>query len=90
MTPNQKRIKTLFESRAPVCVDHIVCKRDGAVELKHSYFHHSQTADEFAARVAQALRQADIPAVVTSRDDFANWPKTSYIVAIVAEVPHAM
>ena len=85
MTPYQKRIKTFFQDVAPVCADQIVCKKSGAIEIKHSYFYHTQSSQEWARKITEALRMADIPATVTDRDDFANWPTTSYVVAIVNE-----
>lgn len=85
MTPFQKRIKTYFETQAPVCADHIICKKSGAVELKHSYFYHTQSSEQYAASVRDALAVVQIAATVTDRDDFAQWPKSSYIVAIIQE-----
>jgi hypothetical protein len=86
MTPYQKRIKTFIQDVAPVFADQIVCKKTGEIELKRGYFYtFRKTAEGWAASVEQALRMADIPGCVTFRDEWANWPKTSYFTAIVKE-----
>ena len=86
MTAYQKRVRAYIEGQAPVCADHIICKRDGALEIRRGYFYaFGMTAEAWAASVEQALRTADIPAIVTGRDDRADWPKTSYFTAIVKE-----
>jgi hypothetical protein len=86
MTPFQARIKSYIMDQAPVCADAIICKKTGEVEVRRAYFYTSgNTAEKWADSVATALKTIDIAAKVTFRDDFANWPRTSYFTAIVRE-----
>lgn len=86
MTPYQKRVKTYLQDQCQVCLDQIVCKRDGTLEVKRGYFYRfGTTAETWADSVAAALKTADIPAHVYGRDDWAAWPKTSYFTAVICE-----
>jgi hypothetical protein len=59
-------------------------KADGSVEVKESYFYtFGKSAEDWAEKVQAELRAAGIKCMVTAEDRFANWPKTSYWVAIV-------
>ena len=58
--------------------------RAGKVEVRRAYFYtHGMTAEKFAAQVAQACKDCGISVSVEGRDDYANWPKTSYFTAVV-------
>lgn len=83
MTEFQKKVKEALAGSS-VSPDKMVCKRDGKVEVKRSYFyHHGATAEKWAVRVREVLEAVGYEVEVDSRDDWANWPKTSYLVAIV-------
>jgi hypothetical protein len=86
MTTFQARVKSYIMDQAPVCADAIICKKTGEVEVKRGYFYtFGNTAEKWADSVADSLKTVGIPAIVTHRNDFANWPKTSYFVAVVKE-----
>lgn len=90
-TEFQKSIVKFFAgdfvpSAKNIYVDHVVCKADGSAEVKKGYFYRcGMTATKWAAEVADALNGARLNVVATGRDDYADWPRTSYFVAIVRE-----
>jgi hypothetical protein len=62
----------------------VVCKRDGSVEIKSAYFYrHGQTSQKWAHEVEQRLDSADFFYISEHRDDWREWPKTSYFVAVL-------
>ena len=83
MTKRQKRIReALRESN--VWPEKVICKRDGSVEVKKSYFyHHGQTCEKLAEKVKEVLLAGGLKVAVESRDDYATWPTTSYLVCII-------
>ena len=86
MTKRQKEIKTKI-SEAAVYPDEgqVICHKDGTVSVKRSYFYqHGQSAGSWGEKVVQELRNVGcIVALVETRDDYNNWPKTSYFVAVI-------
>ncbi|NLE58690.1 MAG: hypothetical protein GX616_10040 [Planctomycetes bacterium] len=84
MTPAQKTIRKLLEESPKVFADKVTFKRDGAVEVRRSYFYtFGETAEDWAVKVAAELKAAGIAAQVDARNEFAQWPKQSYWCAIV-------
>jgi ribosomal protein L22 len=83
-TTFQKQVKqAILDNTMP---DHIICKRDGSVTVKKSYFYRmGRTPEKLAAGIEQALASANITANVQAYDAFAQWPKTSYLVAEIRE-----
>lgn len=66
--------------------DHIVVRKNGTVEVKRSYFYRmGQTAEGLAEKVAECLKVGGFDVKVTGRDDYANWPQTSYFVAVIED-----
>ena len=56
------------------------------VDVKRYFFYrHGQTAETWAKQVALALEGSGL-AVTDSREDYRQWPTSSYFVAVVAEV----
>jgi hypothetical protein len=85
-TKFQKAVKQAVEVEGAVYADKVVCKADGSVEVKHSFFYrHGNTADKWATKVFQALEAVGIESRVDAREDFRQWPAESYFVAIVNE-----
>ena len=83
MTEFQKRVKKVLEA-SKIYPDRVVCKRNGMVEVKRSYFYrHGDSAEKFAARIQKILESEGLKVMVDSRDDWARFPTTSYFVAIV-------
>ena len=83
MTEFQKRVKKVLEDSS-VYPDKMVCKRNGMVEVKKSYFYRcGDSAEKLATRVQKVLEAEGVEVMVDSRDDWAAWPKTSYFVAVV-------
>lgn len=87
-TQFQKSVKQVFESPdAVACADQITCRKDGTVLVRRSYFYtHGNTAEKWADKVSADLAAAGIAHNATGRDDYANWPKTSYFTAIISPV----
>ena len=83
MTGFQKRVKEVLAD-SNVYPEKMVCKRNGMVEVKKSYFYrHGDSAEKLAVQVQKVLEAKGLEVMVDSRDDWAAWPKTSYFVAIV-------
>ena len=83
MTEFQKRVKEIL-AESTVYPEQMVCKRDGKVEVKKSYFYrHEYSAEKFAAQIQKVLVAEGLKVMVASRDDWARWPTTSYFVAII-------
>lgn len=83
-TEFQKQVKKELQENPSIFTDSIVCKKDGSVEVKKSYFYsHGYDAEKWAAKVSAALTVAHN---VQGRDDWAAWPKTSYFTAIITPV----
>lgn len=79
----QKSVKAVLVG-GDVHSDHIICKKDGSVVVKHSYFYrHNNTADKWAARVGAALDGKVDYDRIDADDAWAQWPTTSYFVATV-------
>lgn len=84
MTKFQKRVKEVLLKESRVYPDKVICKRDGKVEVKKSYFYRmGNSAEGLATQVYGDLKRAGLEVMVDSRDDWAAWPKTSYFVAVV-------
>jgi hypothetical protein len=65
-----------------VMADQIVAHKDGSVSVKRSYFyHHSNTAEKWGERVMGGC--GEFAELISTRDAYANWPKTSYFVAVI-------
>jgi len=87
MTPQQKTIRKLLEESPSLFADKVTYKNDGRVDVRRSYFYtFGETAEDWAAKVAAALKAAGITAHVDARDEFAHYPKQSYFCATVT--PH--
>ena len=83
MTKFQKRVKEVLAG-SDVYPEKMVCKRDGKVEVKVSYFYrHGQTGKELAVKVQKVLEANGVETRVGYYDDWNAWPKTSYFVAVV-------
>lgn len=83
MTKFQKRVKEDLEESG-VYADKVVCKKNGTLEAKKSYFYRmGNTAEKRAAQVKKGLESTGLSVKVDSRDDWMTWPKTSYFVAVV-------
>ena len=82
MTPQQKTIKKQLADCTSI--DRITCKANGSVEARRSYFYRmGGTAEKFAANIAEIVAMCGFPVNVTSRDEWAQWPKTSYFCAVI-------
>ncbi len=87
-TDFQKQVKRALTDSTVIFPDNLVCKADGSVVVKRSYFYrHGWTAERFAEQVAAAIAtdlglNAD-QFSVEGTDQWAAWPKTSYFVATV-------
>ena len=83
----QKGIRELASADNPDAVVHaskVVCRGNGSVEIKHTYFyHHGYTAEKWAQDVASKLTAVGCAVRVDARDDWRDWPKDSELVAIV-------
>ena len=80
----QKQIKEALQTSTSVYPDRIICKKNGDIVVKKSYFYHIGTsADLWATRVECALAARGIRVKVTGEDHFAQWPKSSYFVATI-------
>ena len=86
----QKQVRQALTETSQVCPDRVVCKKDGSVEVKRYYFYpHGLDADNWAAKVEEALKLAQVQvSQVTGRNDWNNWPKDSYFVAVVKQEDH--
>lgn len=74
-------------AKADYTIDQVICRKNGNVEVKKSYFYtFGETAEKYAAKVRENLHNDGIPAHVIGEDRWAAWPKTSYFVAIVSPV----
>lgn len=81
MTQQQKAIKAKL-AESDIYPDKVVCKKDGTVEVKDSYFYrHGRSAETWSERVMEVL--GDTAELVEARDDYKQWPGTSYFVAVV-------
>jgi hypothetical protein len=86
MTPFQKSVKNALATQSNVCLDHVTARKDGSVTAKRGYFYKfSTTAESWAEKVAAELTAAGISAHVYGQDAWAEWPKTSYFVAVISE-----
>ena len=84
MNERQKRIKEIIGSSG-LYPDKVICKRDGSVEVKRSYFYRfKNTAEKFAEKVRAILELGQVKvSSIESRDEWRSWPTTSYFVCIV-------
>jgi len=84
-TQFQKQVKQILSER--VSSDKIVCKIDGSLEVKKSYFYrHGYSAEQWAEKISLILEEALMRYIqVDSYDDWNDWPKDSYFVALVKE-----
>jgi len=79
----QQQVKRVLQTEGGT--DRIICRGDGSLVAKRSYFYHmDQTAELFADRISQALTKAGISHQITSTDAWAKWPKISYFVATIS------
>ncbi len=77
--PIQRQIKAHLMNFA--AREDIHLKADGSVEVRFAYFYsHGNTAQKWADKVRAAL---PFPMSVMPRDDYRQWPKTSYFVAVI-------
>ncbi len=84
MTKFQKTVKEVFDSPIGVYPNKMVCKKDGTVEVKKSFFYtHGQTAEKWAENVKRAILATGFSVEVEGYQDWNAWPKTSYFVAVV-------
>lgn len=92
MNANQRRFKVFAREymtcRDPMDEKGVVCKGDGTVEVRSSYFYrHGRSAEGHAAKVAEQMKMDEAPkgwTVVSSRDEYHSWPKKlSYFVAVL-------
>jgi len=86
-TKFQQGVKIAVE--AEFCgVDRVICRQDGSVQCKRSYFYtFGNNPDKFAAIVTDRLNAAGVTGfVVYAEDKWAKWPKTSYFIATVCPV----
>lgn len=85
-TQFQKQVKQILEQSSNVFPSKILCKKDGSVEVKKSYFYrHGYSAEKWSEKVNNVLQEAGLNCQSTSYDDWNAWPKDSYFVAIVKE-----
>jgi hypothetical protein len=82
-TEFQKAVKKAFDYPG---VHRLVCRRDGSVEVKRSYFYHPYTSAEWAEKVQKVLAKAGVQCKVTGRDSWKDWPQISYLIATVVPV----
>lgn len=74
-------------AKADYTIDQVICRKNGNVEAKDSYFYtFGKTAEKYADQIRETLHRDGIPANVTSENRWAAWPKTSYFVAIISPV----
>lgn len=58
--------------------DKFIARKDGSFEVKKSYFYRMGNSEEILAkRVLKVFPEAKI---IEKRNDFRNWPQTSYFV----------
>lgn len=82
----KKNVKTILENSPEIFADKIICKSDGSVEVKRSYFYrHGMTAYKWAEKVQVELEKNGLKVNVSNEDRYNDWPKDSYFVAIVRE-----
>jgi hypothetical protein len=68
-------------------IDRVICRKNGNIEIKRSYFYRfDYSAARYAADAADVLESAGISARVSSEDRRAEWPKASYFVAVIMPV----
>lgn len=80
----RKELNILFADRG-LHVEKFSVKKNGDIEIMRSYFYrHNDTAEKFASRTANALRDSKLT-WVRSEDRWAAWPRDSYFVAIFRE-----
>ena len=86
MNSQQRQIKKALNSSANIFADKIVYHKNGSVSVKRSYFYrHGNTAELWAGSVSLEMERL-LPHLdfdVDSRDDYNNWPKDSYFVAVI-------
>ena len=83
----KKLVKKILAESSEIFPDKIVCKADGSIEVKRGYFYtHGYSAEKWAEKVKTELESAGLKVTpVNHRDDWREWPKDSYFVAIVKE-----
>lgn len=78
---------TVKDALSSTNADAIICRKNGTVEIRRSYFYRfGATATSYADQIRDILSHEGIPANVTGDDRWAAWPKTSYFVAIISPV----
>jgi len=86
----QKSVKKVFSNPNHVYPEKIICKKDGTVELRKTYFYRfGDSAEQFAERIISDLKQyaSNVNVRVKSTRDFFNqYPKDSYFSVIIEEV----
>jgi hypothetical protein len=82
----QSAIKAAL-ANADCRIDQIICRKNGNIEVKRSYFYRmGTTAASYADSIRETLHCAGSPARVSGEDRWAEWPKTSYFVATITPV----
>lgn len=80
----QKRVRAILETE----VDRLITRRDGSVEARRGYFYRNGgTAQGFANRVEKLLAAAGLEARVQGDDHWAAWPRESYFLATITQLP---
>src|SRR5262249_38426798 len=71
-------------TKAACQIDQVICRKNGSVEVKRSYFYpFGMTAEKYAEQISEPLAHEGILATVHGEDRWAAWPKTSYFVVII-------
>jgi hypothetical protein len=82
----QKLVKKTLSEAFHVYPDAIICKKDGSVEVKKSYFYtFGRDSETWAREVKDALDRENVDCKVGHENRWATWPKTSFFVAILTE-----
>ena len=85
-TDFQKLVVNTLQSSTNIGSDRTVCKEDGSVVVRRSFFYrHGNSAESFADRVREALTGAGVVAVVRGSESWNSWPHTSWFIATIKE-----
>lgn len=82
-------LKTLRDALeiADIHPEKVSRRRDGRFNVRSGYFYHNgRTAEGWAVNVKAALEAVGFAVEVEAHDEWAAWPKTSYLNAIVRVV----
>jgi len=84
----KKSVKKVVDTSQVIVPDKVIWNEDGSIEIKKSYYYtHSigKSPKMWAAAVRSELEANGLSVDVKGRDDYAEWPETSYSTAIVTE-----